>query len=342
MRILFVTQIVDQNDPALGFVCRWLSEFSKKFSSIEVVCLKEGQHSLPENVRVHSLGKEKGRRSRVLHALRFAALSWKLRNEYDAVFLHMNPEYLLAAGDQWVFGKKNIYLWYNHTVGSIWLRLAAPFTRRIFHTSPFAYPARYKNAQRMPAGVDTELFSPRPTVRNRTAIYFKGRVAPAKKVHILLRALRLLRKEIPSATATIVGPEDKEYGRKLQKEFSDLVAENAVAFLGPRVNENTPDLYASHGVSVNLTAAGNFDKTVLESASCGTPAIVSSRAFSGIIPDAWIISEDDPETLAQGLARMLALPENEYRALGEKERSSVVAAHSLAYLADRIAEELSS
>ena len=89
MRLLIVTQAVDRNDPVLGFFHRWIEEISQHVQTVHVVCLKEGPHSLPSNVTVHSLGKESGR-SRLKYVTRFYSYIWKFRGEYDAVFVHMN------------------------------------------------------------------------------------------------------------------------------------------------------------------------------------------------------------------------------------------------------------
>ena len=57
MRLLICTQTVDLNDPVLGFFHGWIAAFSRHCESVHVICLKEGRHSLPANVFVHSLGK---------------------------------------------------------------------------------------------------------------------------------------------------------------------------------------------------------------------------------------------------------------------------------------------
>lgn len=336
MRLLVVTQIVDTNDPVLGFVHHWLEVFSTRFTHIHVICLKEGTHALPKNVTVHSLGKEKGG-NRFLYAVRFIKLVYRLNKEYDGVFVHMNPEYIALAGDLWRMSGKRIGLWYNHQIGSIWLRLAQPFVQTVFHTSPYAYPARYKNAKQMPAGIDTELFSPKQVTRKPYSIYFQGRIAPAKRVHILLSAVRLLRADGVQATVSLVGPEDASYGATLRTDFKDLSEAGAVIFLGTKKNEETPTLYASHTVSVNLTADGNFDKTVLESAATETPVVVASRGFSGVVPDEWMLEENTAEGLAKKLKVAFALPEDARTTLGKRLRTAVMEKHSLTALADELA-----
>ncbi len=338
MRLLITTQTVDMHNPGLGFFHHWLEVFAPRFESIEVICLSEGTHALPANVRVHSLGKEKGG-NRFQYITRFLSLVWKLRNNYDAVFVHMNPEYVLLAADIWLLTRKRVAIWYNHEVGSLALRLAAPVASVIFHTSPYAYTARYKKAVRMPAGIDTTLFSPASVVRDPFGVYFQGRVSKAKRVHVLLAALRRLRDRVP-ASVTVVGPEDASYVTHLRHEYNDLIDAGALRFLGPKKNEETPALYSAHAVAINLTADGNFDKTVLEAAACETPVIVSSKAFEGIIPSDWTVPHDEIPALVDTLERFLLLTEEERKALGTAERTAVMEQHSLTALRDALVANL--
>ena len=60
MKLLILTQKVDKNDDVLGFFHGWILEFAKNYEKVTVICLYEGKHDLPENVKVLSLGKERG------------------------------------------------------------------------------------------------------------------------------------------------------------------------------------------------------------------------------------------------------------------------------------------
>ncbi|HRH30994.1 MAG TPA: hypothetical protein PK886_02950, partial [Candidatus Paceibacterota bacterium] len=97
MKILITTQIIDTNDPILGFFHSWLKEFSKNFERVVVVCLKKGEFDLLENVEVLSLGKEGGV-SRIKYIFNFYKYIFKERKNYDVVFVHMNEEYVLLGG----------------------------------------------------------------------------------------------------------------------------------------------------------------------------------------------------------------------------------------------------
>lgn len=341
MRLLVVTQVVDVNDPVLGFFHRWLEVFATRFERIEVICLQEGEHTLPKNVRVHSLGKERGKAVPLVYAFRFMKLVWKLRNQHEGVFVHMNAEYVVLAGGLWRLLRKRVALWYNHTVGSTALKLAVPFASRLFHTSPYAYPSRYKLAKQMPAGIDTDVFVPSTTIPDAHTVYFQGRIARAKRVHVLLAAVNLLRSKGVPVRATIVGPEESVYAAEIRTQFSHLIEQGSVVFTGPKRNEETPALYQNHAVSVNLTDDGNFDKTVLESLACGTPVVVSSNAFVGTVPQECITNEakENTEVLAEALQRIWSKNEEERALLAGQGRDSVIKLHSLPTLADTLRDD---
>lgn len=344
MKLLIITQAIDANDPVLGFFVRWLEEFAKHAEHIEVVCLKEGKHFLPANVRVHSLGKE--RTSMIYHtsawqraryAVRFWTLIWRLRHDYDTVLVHMNPEYVILGGPFWRLWGKHIGFWYNHPHAGIRFRIAAHFSNNIFFTSPYAASARFAHARQMPVGIDTDLFAPQPIARNRFALYMQGRIMRSKRVDVALQALRFLRERIP-ATLTLVGPEDPIYANELRENFSDLMSSGAAVFKGPVPNERTPVLYSAHGVSINLAAHGHFDKSVLEAMACETPVI----ACSDVVKEEWRVKEGDSRALAIALERLIALPETEYLALTKDLRAQVVARHGLRELGARLFAEMNA
>ena len=97
MKLLIVAQSVDENNPALGFFVNWVREFAKCFEEIIVVCLEKGEHDLPPNVKVLSLGKEFGA-SKLKKLFTFYFLLFTLREQYDSVFVHMIQEFVLLGG----------------------------------------------------------------------------------------------------------------------------------------------------------------------------------------------------------------------------------------------------
>ena len=147
MKLLIITQKVNREDSVLGFFHSWIREFATHFEKVTVICLEKGTYDLPQNVAVLSLGKEgqrskvKGQRiiSRMEYSFRFLRYILGKRKEYDVVFVHMNPEYVVLGGLLWRALGKRIGLWYVHRQTNLKLTIAGRLAQVIFSTTPEAF-----------------------------------------------------------------------------------------------------------------------------------------------------------------------------------------------------------
>lgn len=335
MRLLIITQTVDSKDPVLGFFHRWLVHFAPHFDRIEVVCLFEGAHALPENVRVHSLGKEKGN-SRLGYLMRFAGLLWKLRSSYDSVFVHMNQEYVLIGGWWWMLTGKSIYLWRNHWAGSFLTDIAAAFCTKIFCTSQGSYTAKFKKARVMPVGIDTDFFTKESEAVPRSILSL-GRIAPSKRIDVLIDALEMLpEKDVVCDVYGDALPIDQSYLAALKERSEEK--QLPVTYHAGVSNDAARSLYATHALFVNLSESGMYDKTILEAAACESLVLAASPDFAKLAGDEFSFSTR--EDLAEKIQALFALTLEEQHAAGKRLRSLVVAHHSLQSLATRLREEM--
>ncbi|MBU6323776.1 glycosyltransferase family 4 protein [Patescibacteria group bacterium] len=335
MKLLIVTQAVDTEDPVLGFFVGWIRAIAKRAERVEVICLREGKHELPENVRVHSLGKERGRAGRAAYAWRFLRLAWSLRKEYGAVFVHMNQEYVLIAGWLWKLLGKRIYMWRNHYAGTFATDLAASFCTKIFCTSKHSYTAKFKKTTLMPVGVDTVRFAPDARVtRVPRSILFLSRMAPSKRPAMLVDALIALAKDGVAFTATFVGSplsQDEAYYKQLEERARSAGLGERITWKSGVPNSETPDLYRAHEIFVNASPSGMFDKTLFEAAASGAIVLASSEDFAKLAGEESCF--DSAETLAARLKDSLG----KKPALILAERARL---HSLSALADALTKEL--
>ena len=271
MRLLLITQAVDKQDSVMGFMHNWINHFAQKFESIIVICLSKGEYDLPSNVKVLSLGKEEGV-SKLTYIWRFYKYIFQEFKNYDRVFVHMNQEYVLLAGDLWRLMGKRVYLWRNHPDGTWLTNVAVWLSNKVFCTSPQSYTARFKKTVLMPVGVDTNFFKPDPdVVRMPNSILMLGRIAPIKKN---LEFIEWLNTEGAGFTATIAGgalPRDREYEELVRAKASDRVK-----FIGPVNQAEAVKLYQAHEFFVNKTPAGSFDKTILEAHASGCKLMVDN------------------------------------------------------------------
>jgi len=337
MRLLIVTQTLDRSDPVLGFFHRWIEELAKHFERIHVICLKEGTHSLPQTVTVHSLGKEGGA-SRLKYVVRLFRYIWKLRNEYDAVFVHMNQEYVLLAGLFWRVSGKRIYLWRNHYAGSMMTNLAVALSTKVFCTSRFSYTAKFNKTIVMPVGIDTNVFKPIGLSRKVGSILSLGRIAPSKRVDVLIEAVDILKQKSIDVEAHIFGdalPKDADYRASLLKRIGELGLTN-IQFHAGVPNDETPKIYSAHDVFVNCSGSGMYDKTIFEAAACGCLVLASSRDFSELAPD-FSFAEGDSEELAARIEQLMSLSEAD-RESARDDMRALAERHSLQELGRRLAE----
>ena len=339
MKLLVLTQAVDTDDPVLGFMHRWIEEISKKYDHVEVVCLKEGKHDLPANVSVHSLGKENGR-SRVKYVLRFYRYIWSLRKNYDAVFVHMNQEYVLLGGVFWILWGKPVVLWRNHKMGFISTHVAALLSRTVCFTSPSAYAARFKNAVRMPIGIDTQKFSALPEVEPRErSILFLGRIDGVKRPIEFLDALNVLVQQGIHFHADIYGdptyPDDPFFAT-FKTAVAPLEASGQVTVHHSVRNADTPGVYGAHAVYVNLTPSGSFDKTIGEAMACGCIVVTANTALRDVIPDTLITESSDGTVIARAIGTALGLSSIERESIARVSREYVEREHSLSLLVEKL------
>lgn len=335
VRLLIVTQAVDLDDPVLGFFHRWVEEFAKHCERVHIICLKEGRHALPVNVTVHSLGKETGR-SRRKYLARFYRYVWSLRGEYEAVFVHMNEEYMLLSGILWRLMGKRIVLWRNHKTGSWRTRCAVLLAHTVCHTSSEAYVAHMHNAQQMPIGIDTDAFSP-GTPPTPESILFLGRLDAVKKPDVFLEAMQQLVASHPSAHADIYGdptPGREAYAIVLKERFAHLTN---VTFHSGVAHERTPEIYHSHTIYVNLTPSGSFDKTIGEALASGCVVVAANDAVRDVLVSECSVNSHNPHDVARGISAALALSQEEREQATARGRAFVEREHSLALLVERLA-----
>lgn len=341
-----MTQAIDLDDPVLGFFHSWIRELAKCYESVHVICLKEGRHSLPANVFVHTLGKtsfqglpleSKGSpwKARIQYIWRFYKYIWRLRNEYDSVFVHMNQEYVLLGGKFWRLWGKRVILWRNHKMGSLFTRVAALLSHKACFTSPSAYVAHFRNAVQMPIGIDTDIFKPSGSA-NQNSILFLGRLDAVKKPEMFLQALDILAKQRITFKADVIGDPTsgrEEFARELKKQFSSIPN---VAFKPAIRNDETAAAYASHAIYVNLTPSGSFDKTIGEAMASSCIAVVGNDALRGVVPDEFLVDVNSADSVARGIKFALLMDAGGREALSRKLRAYVVETHSLKLLITRL------
>lgn len=341
MRLLFITQKVDKDDDILGVYHRWIEKLAEKVEAISVICLYKGTVDLPRNVRVLSLGKESGR-SRLKYVKNFYKHLRALKGEYDRVFVHMNPEYMLLGGLYWRFKGKKVAFWYNHPLGSLITKIGLFLANIVFFTSSFSFAAKNPKSVKMPVGIDINFLKKDPAIKKEeNSVLYLGRISPIKNVDVLIGAA----KKDARFRFLIVG--DPTPGKKIEAEYLESIKKISpenVRFKKGVPYIKTPAIYNQHQIFVNLTDTGSLDKTTLEAMACQVPALVSNRSFEKILPedlrDILIFKEKDVEDLYRKITHIFSLSKEERENIGKILRQIVIKDHSLDLLTNKIIEHL--
>ncbi len=339
MKVLIIAQVMDERDPVLGFFSHWVEVFAQHVGRLTVICLKEGEHQLPPNVRVLSLGKESGA-SRLKYLKNFYRFIIAEKNNYDAVFVHMNQEYVLLGAPLWKLWGKKVFMWRNHPAGNWLTRLAILLCDKVFCTSKYSYTARFKKTTLMPVGIDTAIFEPPASeVRQPRSILFLARMAPIKQPDLLLAALNLLAAQGVDFTASFYGdpsPVDRGFYNQLKRLAADYGILDRVRFAPGVPNTTTVAIYGQHDLFVNLSPSGMYDKTIFEAAACGALPVVSNKNLHGEFDERLLVGGHSAPELAEKLKALLELESAERQALSQKLRHYVESRHSLSMLAEKL------
>jgi glycosyltransferase involved in cell wall biosynthesis len=335
MRLLIVTQAVDSSDPILGFFHRWIEEFATQGNSVTVIGQRVGEYSLPESVKVYSLGKEQ-KRGKIMQIMRFRWLIWTLRSEYDVILVHMTPIWAVFAWRARVFLGKQIYLWYEARGGGWALRVALWIVKKAFSASKHGMPVKTSKSVIVGHGIDTDAFKPTGEQRDPSLLITVGRITASKRIPILLDAL----KQLPPPTRLLLAGEPRTSDdRVLQNELQKKMEADDLTW---RVETHA---VAPSAVAATLSKASLFlhasetslDKALLEAMACECLVLSCADAAVEVLPAQCLCS---PTEMALQAKHLLSLPASEQAALRQQLRGIVTEKHSLGRLVRRLTEEM--
>jgi glycosyltransferase involved in cell wall biosynthesis len=350
VNVLLFNPATDALDPNLGFAVGWIEALAKRASRIDVVTMRRGDAAwLPGNVRVHSLGKEKGfgepRRLIEFYRLLFPILR---DGEIDVCFSHMIPLFVVLAAPILKARSVPIVMWHAHRDSPPLLRIAHGAADRVVSTSMSSYGWRKDKLTCIGQGIDAELF--RPGVPDKAGglpedarlLVSVGRLSPIKDQMTLIRAVHLLRRRGLQFRCAFVGeaPErDRAYAEGLRRETARPGLEDAVQWVGATPHHETAGWMARAFVHVNLCPRGALDKAALEAMACGKPSLTANDGFSetlGPWAEDLLFRHGDPHDLAMKIERLSRWEDARMQAMTSDLRRSVLERHSLEGLADRL------
>src|SRR5262245_2885224 len=115
LRLLLFNLKTDADDSNLGFTTDWINALAPLCEYIDVVTMQSGRVTIADNVRVFSVGKERGYGD-VRRTLEFYRILSRLLRErqYDVCFAHMMPLFAVMGAPLLKLWHVPVVLWYTH------------------------------------------------------------------------------------------------------------------------------------------------------------------------------------------------------------------------------------
>ena len=196
-----------------------------------------------------------------------------------------------------------------------------------------------------PNGVDTERFCPNFEVRvklrkelglGEAFVWLAvGRFDPPKDYPTMLRAFSVVAQRYPNARLLIAG--DGPLKPSMSVLARELGIARCVPFLG--IRRDVPELMNAADAYVMSSAWEGMPMVLLEAHASGLPVVATNVGGNRevVLPEktGFLVPPKNPEALAEAMLRLMALPEEERRRMGEAARQHIEANFSL----DRVVDQ---
>jgi glycosyltransferase involved in cell wall biosynthesis len=339
-----VTQLVDPDDPVLGFV---VDQIRALRVDGDVVVIANEVRQVPPDLAgcVISLGKERGY-GRIRRTVRYLAIvaRFAVTKRANALVAHMCPVYLVAASPITKVTRMRTALWFVHPADTSMLRMAERLADVVVTALPGSYPRRAPKVVPIGHAIDTDRIQPHAVARRPgepLRLLALGRTAPIKGYRTLIDATLAARRSGADVEAQIVGPSVTRTETEHRRELEQLVASSGAPVHidgGVARGEVGRVMTAAHAL-VNTTDRGSADKVVFEAMAAGRPVLVTSDAFSALVADlpvTLLSAPNDPAALGDRIAALAEAPVAVLDAVGTELRHRVERDHSLRHWAQAL------
>ncbi len=349
MRGIYVCKALDETNPYVATQVRWVRSLASRpqIEHLTVLTPRHGRTQLPANVSVQAFGAP-GWLRRVPRFYRSLVRASPRRADFFLVS-QGGAAYPLLLLPVKLATRIPLCHWKAHPHISPAMRFSARYcTDLIFTATPGSFPMPLAKVRVIGHGIDTELFQPGNTARERGLLAL-GRISPVKGLERVIRALRLCRDRFGTRIdLDIVGPcppRDESYRRELVELVTTLGLSDQVRFLDSVEHDAVPDLLGCYRAMVNFSQTA-FDKTAGEAMSAGLPLVTTNACTIETLPSdlrpRLAAPESDVVAQAALLHNVLTWDDRTREDVGRRLRAEILREHSLESFFDKILTQIQS
>lgn len=213
----------------------------------------------------------------------------------------------------------------SRTIENLLVRLMAEFDIIVTMGSKAAVFMRGRGVASeihvIPGGLDPREYAPSQGVVTRDVV-FVGRLAPIKRLDLLLGAMAVVKRTLPDVRLSIVG--DGPLRATLEQMVIDLGLVSNVVFEGHRSDVNR--VLGEARVFALTSDTEGVSLSVMEALACGVPAVVSNVGDLGDVvvdgQNGFLVDERTPEAFAARITELLTDEPRRLRFAGQARRAA--------------------
>lgn len=165
-----------------------------------------------------------------------------------------------------------------------------------------------REVQVVPNGIDWKKISGIMPSKEQSDVIYIGRLVEHKNVDLLIRALGIVKSEVPDVKVLIVG--DGPEMNKLKSLVSELELEKNVVFLGFLEDYNNAfALMKSSRIFVSPSTREGFGMAALEANACGLPVVTVENKMNAVMDlvktETGAVCQPTERSLAEAICRTL-------------------------------------
>lgn len=347
LKLLIIVQKLDSHDSVFGFVPDWIKELKKHVGRLYVLALFKGEHKVPGDIEVFSLGKE-WCRSRIRYTVNLYRTVIPLirRKKINGIFVFQGGPYPVLLWPLKKAFKTKLMQWKVHSVINTKAKLNLRAVDKILTAASSSFRKESSKVKILGHGINTEKFKKFNDVTQENVVLAVGRISGVKRLKEVIHTFsRLIQaEEFQGFRLEFYGlpqtKKDHAYFKMLKQTVEEKSISGRVTFKGNVDHSELPLIYSRAKVSLNMGNIGSLDKVILESMACEIPAIMRTPSIQDQLGTSrsLVYAEKDDDVL-ENLKRIIRMDEKEYRKLGSCLREIVIQNHSLKKLMEKIAHE---
>ena len=174
----------------------------------------------------------------------------------------------------------------------------------------------------MPGGIDMDAYAPSNGQHKKFDIVTVSRIAPVKRIDVLLHVVRRIADQLPDVSVAVVG--DGDLLDTLRQQAAELGIANNVEFVGRQ--KNIPRWLSESRVFVLTSDSEGLSLALMEAMMAGLPAVVSDVGDLGdLVTDGvngWRPQPRDVEAFANRISALLTDATSYAAFAGEARRAA--------------------